>query len=289
MGGGGLSLASPPGIVHNLVRLWSSTGEHKLEFPISGLAISMLGPRIPVVRLPFLLVGLLAPLLFLLTARSLVSPEVSLFALLLYSVSWWVLAASRIADEIFFPSGLQLLVLWLLVRFVRTGSLPAAYFLSLFSGLMIYEYTSYHLVPILVAGELVGAGRRGTTERAPSARRRGEALRTRGRPRDPDLRRRRHPSAHRRTARRDVDVFPGGSGGTRPRPGRATDPSPLGTGRLRPPEAHDTGPDRILGIGSPLHEPRSPSDARSGDGPAWSWRGCSSLRSRSGDLFIFSS
>jgi hypothetical protein len=58
-------------------------------------------------------------------------------------------------EKTLFPMWVEIALLWLLIHFEDTGSAWAAYFLALLSGLLIYEYTAYHLVVLVVIGYLL--------------------------------------------------------------------------------------------------------------------------------------
>ena len=128
--------------------------EHRLPTYAIAISFAFFGPSIFALRLPFMVSGMICPFLLFAVCRKVAAWEVSLFTLFLFSVSWWHLAATRIADEIFFPIVFELAVMWLLFHFADTGKLWAAFFTALFSGLLIYEYTSYHIVPFLVMAQL---------------------------------------------------------------------------------------------------------------------------------------
>ncbi len=143
-----------PQWARNLLVSYSQPGEHTLTAYAISLSYAFFGTGFLEMRLPFIVTGILCPFLLYAVCRRLVAWEVSLFTVGLFAVSWWQIAASRAADEIFFPMWIELVVLWLLVHFEDTGRTWAAFFLALLSGLLIYEYTSYHLVPVLVIGYL---------------------------------------------------------------------------------------------------------------------------------------
>jgi hypothetical protein len=135
--------------------LYSQPGEHTLTVYSVSVVFGTLGPGFLQLRLPFIIASILCPFLLYAVCRRLVSWEVSLFAVALFAVSWWQIAAGRIADEIFYPIWVELAILWLLIHFEDTGRTWAAYFVALLTGLLIYEYTSYHLAIIVVAGYLL--------------------------------------------------------------------------------------------------------------------------------------
>ncbi len=141
--------------LRNFLASYIQPGEHALTVYALSLGFSLLGQGFLELRLPFVVAGALSPFLLYAVCRRLVSWEVSLFAVALFAVSWWQIAASRAADEIFFPIWVELAILWLLLHFEDTGRSWAAFLLALFSGLLIYEYTSYHMVPLLVVGYLL--------------------------------------------------------------------------------------------------------------------------------------
>jgi len=174
--------ASAPGWdfpLRNFLNVYTQPGEHALTVYATSLGFSALGPGFLELRLVFVVAGTLSPFLLYAVCRRLVSWEVSLFAVALFAVCWWQIAASRAADEIFFPIWVELAVLWLLLHFEETGRSWAAFLLALLSGLLIYEYTSYHMVPLLVIGYLLSrlAGFALHVLRLPSAADRWPALR----------------------------------------------------------------------------------------------------------------
>jgi hypothetical protein len=141
-----------PGLLRNLITAYSPPGEHALTAYTISLAFALVGSGFIELRLPFILAGILCVFLFYAVCRRLVSWEVSLFAVALFGVSWWQIAASRVADEIFLPIWVELALLWLLLEFEDTGRTWAGFFLALLSGLLFYEYTSYHLALAMVLG-----------------------------------------------------------------------------------------------------------------------------------------
>jgi hypothetical protein len=142
----------PGGPLDLLATTYGAPHEHALTAYAVSLSFAWLGTGFLQLRLPFVIGGLLAPFLFYAVCRRLVAWEPALFALSLFAVSWWQIAASRPADEIFFPLWAELAVLWLLLRFEDTAESWAAFGLALFSGLLIYEYSAYHLVmPLVIA------------------------------------------------------------------------------------------------------------------------------------------
>jgi hypothetical protein len=144
-----------PDWAQNFVTMYTQPGEHTLTAYAISVAYAFLGTGFLQMRAAFIFVSILSPFLFYAVCRKLVSREVSLFALGLFAVSWWQIAAGRVADEIFFPMWVELAVLWLLLHFEDTGRTWAAALMALLSGLLIYEYTSYHLVVIVVIGYLL--------------------------------------------------------------------------------------------------------------------------------------
>lgn len=142
------------GPLDNLVAIYANPIEHTLTVYAVSLSFALFGTGFFQMRLPFVVGGILSPFLFYAVSRRLVAWEPALFALSLFSVSWWQIAASRPADEIFFPLWVVLAVLSLLLRFEDTAESWAAFGLGLCSGLLIYEYSGYHLVMPLVIGYL---------------------------------------------------------------------------------------------------------------------------------------
>jgi hypothetical protein len=143
-----------PSIFQNLIASYSPPSEHAFTAYTISVAFALIGPGFLELRLPFILFGLLCVLIFYAICRRLVAWEVALFAVALFGVCWWQIASSRVADEIFLPIWVELAVLWFLIEFEDTGGEWAAFCLALFSGLLVYEYTSYHLAPLAVIAYL---------------------------------------------------------------------------------------------------------------------------------------
>jgi hypothetical protein len=131
--------------------------EHLLAILAPALAFKLFGTGLTILRLPFIGAGALLPLLVFLACRRLVCLEAALFATGLLAVSWWSVASARIADEIFFPAWILPLVLWNLVSFTESARPMAAFGLAAFASVLAYEYTGYHIVPVLLAAYLAKA------------------------------------------------------------------------------------------------------------------------------------
>lgn len=144
-----------PNWPRNFIVMYSPPSEHALTAYATSLAFTFFGTGFLQMRLAYIIGGILCPFLLYAVCRKLVVWEVALFAVALFSVSWWQIAASRVADEIFFPLWAELAVLWLLLDFEETGRSWVAFLLALLSGLLIYEYTAYHLVVPVLAGYLL--------------------------------------------------------------------------------------------------------------------------------------
>ena len=129
-------------------------GEHKLTFAAAAAAFDLFGVSPFAMRLPFVLASIATPILFFFACRRLVAPDVALFPLLLLSTAWWPLAWGRVADEMFLPIPLQLAVVLLLLDFLDTAGPRTGFWLGLVSGLLAYEYTSFHLAPLVVLAVL---------------------------------------------------------------------------------------------------------------------------------------
>lgn len=142
------------GPLDNFVTIYATPIEHALTAYAVSVSFAFFGTGFFEMRLPFIIGGILSPFLFYAVCRRLVAWEPALFALSLFAVSWWQIAAGRPADEIFFPLWVELGVLLLLLRFEETAERWAAFGLALASGLLIYEYSAYHLVMPLVIGYL---------------------------------------------------------------------------------------------------------------------------------------
>jgi hypothetical protein len=157
IGSGALGLDLPGEFLFTVLQWYGQLGEHKLPYVSTAFSFHFLGPDYMTMRLPFIVAGVLSPFFLYAACRRLASWEASLFALLLFSVSWLHIAGSRVADEIFFPVVVEAALLWSLVHFMDTGRMWSAYLVALLSGLLVYEYTSYHAVVFLVIGYLGAA------------------------------------------------------------------------------------------------------------------------------------
>lgn len=151
----------PGGPLDRLVAMYARPIEHTLTAYAVSLSFALFGTGFVQMRLPFLLSGIASPFFFYAVARRLVASVPALFALALFAVSWWQVAGSRPADEIFFPLSVELAVLWCVLCFEDTASPLAAFGLALGSGLLIYEYSAYHLAAPLVAAYLLLRAARG--------------------------------------------------------------------------------------------------------------------------------
>ncbi|MDX2169188.1 MAG: glycosyltransferase family 39 protein [Deltaproteobacteria bacterium] len=172
LGGRAEGLGSP---YESLLAIYNLPGEHALTAWATALSFATFDQGFVQLRLPYILAGLVAPFLLLAVCRRLVAWESALFAVALFAVAWWPIAASRAADEIFFPMWVELLLLWALIELEDNGRAWAGFLLALSSGLLVYEYTSYHLaLPLLIAylvARLAAFGVRTARRTDPGARR----------------------------------------------------------------------------------------------------------------------
>ncbi|MGV8040481.1 MAG: hypothetical protein AB2L07_10500 [Thermoanaerobaculaceae bacterium] len=143
------------GAATNLLEQWSHPPEHRLPTYAAALGFTLLGPSITSLRVVFVAMSALAPLLFLGACRRLARPPVALLCTALYGFSWWATAAGRFADEIYFVAPLTAAVVWLLLVVLDEKPTLAALGLGLLSGALVFEYTAYRLVPLLVTGYLL--------------------------------------------------------------------------------------------------------------------------------------
>lgn len=140
------------GPYQSFLTLYGPPGEHALTAWVTALSFSSVGQGFFELRLPFILAGILCPFLLFAVCCRLVAWEPALFAVALFAVAWWPIAVSRIADEIFFPIWVELVLLWALIELEDSGRAWAGFLVALTSGLLMYEYTSYHLaLPVLIA------------------------------------------------------------------------------------------------------------------------------------------
>jgi hypothetical protein len=140
------------GPYQSLLTMYGPPGEHAFTAWATALSFSTVGQGFFELRLPFVLAGILCPFLLFAVCRRLMAWEPALFAVALFAVAWWPIAVSRPADEIFFPIWIELLLLWALIELEDNGRAWAGFLVALTSGLLMYEYTSYHLaLPVLIA------------------------------------------------------------------------------------------------------------------------------------------
>jgi hypothetical protein len=140
------------GPYQSLLTLYGPPGEHAFTAWATSLSFETVGQGFFELRLPFIIAGILCPFLLFAVCRRLVGWEPALFAVALFAVAWWPIAVSRAADEIFFPIWVELVLLWALIEVEDSGRAWAGFLVALTSGLLMYEYTSYHLaLPVLVA------------------------------------------------------------------------------------------------------------------------------------------
>lgn len=134
-------------------------GFRPYEFPLTGLlpaaTFAFLGENTFALRLPFLILGVASFVPFYLLARELFAREVALFVAALFAVSRWHGLVSRFADELFTGIFFETLLLYLLVRGLRTGKAPYFVGVGALAGYLAYAYTAYRIAPFLVTGYLV--------------------------------------------------------------------------------------------------------------------------------------
>lgn len=143
------------GAAVNLLELSSHPIEHRLPTYAAALGFALFGPSIFSLRLVFVAMSALAPWLFFGACRRLARPQVALLCTAMYGFSWWATAAGRFADEIFFVAPLTAAVVRLLVVTLDERRTLPALALGVLSGALIFEYTAYRLVPVLLAGYLL--------------------------------------------------------------------------------------------------------------------------------------
>lgn len=139
--------------------------EHLLAIAAPALSFRLLGASLSTLRAPFMLATLLTPFFLFAAGRRLLVRELALVAVALYGVSWWSVTAGRIADELFFPAVFTPLVLLWLADFSETARASSAFVLAVLSGVLIYEYTGYHIVPVLLLACFVAAAALGALRR----------------------------------------------------------------------------------------------------------------------------
>lgn len=128
-------------------------GDRPLQFPVwrysSALGFLLFGENTTGLRVPFVLAGILTIVLFYLLARELVRPPAALFATSL-------LAASRLMVDPFFEMQADmlavLLLFFLFVRGIRTGSPLLLLGAGFLTGLLSYEWGPFKAAPLVVVG-----------------------------------------------------------------------------------------------------------------------------------------
>lgn len=100
-------------------------------------------------RLPFVVLGVASVGLFYLLMREMVSARAALFSAALFAASRWLVIGSRTADELFSGVAFEIAALYFLARGLRTGRSWNFVFAGLASGVLMYEYSSYRVLPLL--------------------------------------------------------------------------------------------------------------------------------------------
>lgn len=142
------------GVAHRVLH----EGFRPYEFPLTGLlpavGFALFGENTLGLRLPFLVLGVATFVPFYLLMRELVAREVALFVAALFAVSRWHSLGSRFADELFTGIFFETLLLYFLIRGIKTGKAPLFVGVGALAGCLAYEYTAYRLAPFLVVGYL---------------------------------------------------------------------------------------------------------------------------------------
>jgi len=162
-------------------------GFRPMDHPVAGylaaLGFELFGDSSTSLRVPFLVLGIASVVPFYLLMRELVSVPAALFAAALFGASRWLALGSRTADELFTGVFFELVAIYLLLRGLRTGRPWNFVGAGVASGILMYEYVSYRVLPPLLALFLVLiVGRRLWGHLATIPERAGEALRRFWRP-----------------------------------------------------------------------------------------------------------
>ena len=135
-------------------------GQRPIEFPLTAylpaLSFALLGESTTTLRLPFLILGCLAIVPFYFLLRELVDYKVALLGTSLLAVSRWHAVVSRVADELFTPIFVEVLILYLLVKGSKTKGVKQFFWLGILCAYMVYAYTGYRVIPFLVLLLFIG-------------------------------------------------------------------------------------------------------------------------------------
>lgn len=150
------------GLAYNTLRNWWS---FTLEFPLTNffpaVSFRLFGLSSFALRAPFLASGIIAPLFLYLALHRVVTRPAAWAAATLLATNRWAAAASRFADEIFFPVSLVAIAGWLFVRVLQERRYMSAFALALISSDFFYAYSGYRGLPFIAfAGTALLAVRR---------------------------------------------------------------------------------------------------------------------------------
>ncbi len=118
-------------------------GENKLPVTIYTIAafVGPLGLSETTTRLPFILIGIISPILFFVLARKLTGNEtVGLIAAFLASISPWIQIMSRHIHENIIMLALVIGMLWLLYELKKRVTMRKLFILSLLVGIGLFTY-----------------------------------------------------------------------------------------------------------------------------------------------------
>ena len=124
------------------------------DFPVAGYlpaaGFALFGESTTSLRAPFIVLGIASVAVFYLLIRELASAPAALFATALFGASRWMVLGSRTADELFSGIFFEVLAVYFLVRGLRTGRSWNFIGAGLAAGILMYEYTSYRVLPPLL-------------------------------------------------------------------------------------------------------------------------------------------
>lgn len=133
-------------------------GENKLPITIYSIVpfIGILGLNETTARLPFILMGIITPLLFYWLANSLFKNKtIAIIAALLASVSPWIQIMSRHIHEDVIILVLTIIILQLLIRLTNSFSYKTLSLLALVTGISLFTYHAGKLLALFVFGWLI--------------------------------------------------------------------------------------------------------------------------------------
>ncbi len=125
-----------------------ATGHPGLTIIFTGIGIDLFGKTILGLRFPSVFFGALSALAFYFLLKERFSRQTSFWVSLIFSVSYWHLALSRLAYEASFYWFFEILCLIFLVKFLKTKSIHFLGLIGLFAGLGIYTYLAFRILAV---------------------------------------------------------------------------------------------------------------------------------------------